>query len=270
MTTALNFQLPSVLHMTHDAAVLTDNSKRKSIPAGVWYTLAVFGFAVIVVLVQLMFYMQRREPRDARAIVDRELRLNTLQPGERILRSVPVYRRSGVDYYRQTQGLLALTDRRLLYLGAPPRDITAASDQAPAFDQRVFPIDTMVHIEGSFAVLGLTRALYVSSPYGDLKLGIPSGQWPHAEAMRRDWQARHGNLHAIGVWAGKVREARLQLVRELEAYRRQPVYHVVRAGDAISSIASWYETSADKIRSLNGITGNKIKVGQKLLIRGGS
>ena len=259
-----------MLNMTHDAAVLTHTTKRKGIPAGVWYTLAVFGFAVIVVLVQLALYTQRREPRDARAIVERELRLNTLLPGERVLRSVPVYRRSGVDYYRQTRGLLVLTDRRLVYLGAPPRDITAPSDQAPSFDQRVFPIDTMVHIEGSFAVLGLTHALYISAPHGDLKIGIPSGHWPKAQAMRRDWENRHRHLRALGVWAGRVRDARLQLRRELEAYRRQPVYHVVRAGDALSSISSWYEVPSDKIRSLNGIVGNKIKVGQKLLIRGGS
>jgi hypothetical protein len=270
MTTALNFQLCCARIMTHDAAVLTHATRRKSVPAGVWYSLAVFGFALVVVLVQLMLYTRRREPRDARAIVEREMRLNTLRPGERVIRSVPVYRRSGVDYYRQTKGLLVLTDRRLVYLGAPPRDITGASDQAPAFDQHEFPIDTMVHIEGSFAVLGLTRALYISSPYGDLKIGVPSGKWPEAQQMRKDWAAQHGNLRAIGIWAERVRDAREQLRRELEKYRKQPVYHVVRPGDAISSIASWYETSPDQIRSLNGITGNKIKVGQKLLIRGGS
>ena len=56
----------------------------------------------------------------------------------------------------------------------------------------------------------------------------------------------------------------------LAEYRRQPVYHVVRSGDAISSIASWYETSIDSIRQLNRIEGNKVKVGQRLLIRSGA
>jgi hypothetical protein len=257
--------------MTHDAAVLTPaRRKAKAIPTGVWYSLAVLGFAVVVALAQLALYARRREPRDAHAIVERELRLNTLRPGERVLQSVPVYRRSGVDYFRQTRGMLVLTDQRLVYLGAPPRDITAASDQAPAFDQRDFPIDTMVHIGGSFAVLGLTRALYISSPYGDLKLGVPTREWPGAQRMQTAWEKRHETLNSIGVWAARVRDARKQLELDLQAYRRQPVYHVVRSGDAISSIASWYETSADKIRSLNGIVGNKIKVGQKLLIRGGS
>jgi hypothetical protein len=241
-----------------------------AVPAAVWYSLAVLGFAVIVVLVQLALYTRRREPRDATAIVERELRMNALRPGERIVRSVPVFRRSGVDYFRRTRGLLVLTDQRLVYLGAPPRDITGASDGAPTFDQRDFPIDTMVALDRSFALLGFARALKIDSPYGDLKLGIPSGEWPRAQLMRQAWNGRHKTLHALGVWADRVRDARQQLQRELEAYRRRPVYHVVRPGDAISSIASWYETSPEKIQELNGIVGTKIKVGQRLLIRGGS
>lgn len=250
--------------------VASSVSSRRAIPTAVWYTLAVFGFAFVVVLVQLALYTRRSEPRDARAIVQRELQLNTLRPGERVLRSVPVFRRTAVDYFRRTRGLLVLTDRRLIYLGAPPRDITGASDGAPTFDQQVFAIDTLVRLERSFALLGFARALKVGGPEGELNLGVTTGAWPEAQLMRQAWDARHRALYALGVWAHRVREARKQLQVELDKYRRQPVYHVVRQGDAISSIASWYETPADKIRELNGIVGNKIKVGQRLLIRTGS
>lgn len=241
-----------------------------NIPAGVWYTLAAFGLALLVVAVQLVLYLRRHEPRDARAQVERELRMNTLRPGERVVRMVPVFRRSGVDYFRQTRGLLVLTDRRLVYLGAPPRDITGASDAPPTFDQREFRIDTLVHLQPSRALLGFARALRVETPDGSVNLGVPSGSWPQAQLMREAWAARHRKLVAIGAWAKKVREARGSLQKQLEAYRRQPVYHVVRPGDAISSIASWYETTPEKIAELNGIVRNKIKVGQKLLIRSGS
>jgi hypothetical protein len=243
---------------------------RHNIPAGVWYTLAAFGFALIVFAVQLVLYLRRAEPRDARAQVERELRLNTLQQGERVVRMVPVFRRSGVDYFRQTRGLLVLTDRRLVYLGAPPRDITGASDAPPTFDQREFRIDTLVRIEPSRALLGFAHALRVETPQGSVNLGIPSGAWPRAQMMREAWAARHRKLRAIGVWAGKVKVARAELQKQLAEYRRQPVYHVVRPGDAISSIASWYETTPEKIAELNGIVGNKIKVGERLLIRSGS
>jgi len=240
------------------------------VPNGVWYALGAFAFAILVVLIQLALYMRRAEPRDARAIVERELQTNVLEPGERIVRSVPVYRRNGADYYRQTRGILALTDRRLIYLGAPPRDITGSSDAPPTFDQRVFRIDTLTDINGSFALLGFSRALVIDSPGDDVKVGIASGQWPKAKLLQEAWVGRHRKLADIGVWAGKVREARADLERQLDEYRKQPVYHVVRPGDAISAIASWYETSVDSIAQLNGIVNNRIRIGQRLLIRSGA
>lgn len=243
---------------------------QRNVPVAVWYTLAAFGFALLVIVVQLILYLRRAEPRDVRAQVERELQTNTLAPGERVIRSVSVFRRSGVDYFRQTRGLLVLTDRRLIYLGAPPRDITGTADAPPTFDQREFRIDTTTKLEPSFALLGFARALRVETPEGSTNLGIPSGSWPKAQLMRQAWDARHRKLYGLGVWAKKVREARTQLQKDLAEYRKQPVYHVVRQGDAMSSIASWYETSPEKIAELNGIVGNKIRVGQRLLIRKGS
>ena len=242
---------------------------KRAIPTGVWYALAALGCALIIVLVQVVVYTSRSEPRDSRAIVERELRMNTLQPGERVLRSVPVSRRSGADYFRRTRGLLVLTDRRLLYLGAPPRDITGPADPAPTFDQREFPIDTQVVMARAYPMLGFMRGVSVQSPYGDLTVGVSGSAWPDVQALRADWQARHRVLDDIGAWAQKVRDARKSLERILAEYRRSPVYHVVRPGDAISSIAAWYEVTPDDVRQLNGIEGNKIKVGQRLLIRKG-
>jgi hypothetical protein len=242
---------------------------RKRVPAGAWYLIAAFGVALLVVVAQLVLYSRRREPRDARAVLDRELATNTLRPGERVVRSVPVYRRGGAEYFRRTSGLLVLTDRRLVYLGAAPRDPTSAADAPPNFDQRDFRIDTLVNLKPSFAVMGLSRALDVESPEGSLELGVPSTAWAGAQVMRQAWDARQRRLRLIGAWGQRVRTARADLQKVLAEYKKQPVYHIVRAGDAISSIADWYETTPQEIAQLNGIVGNKIKVGQRLLIRSG-
>ena len=242
----------------------------RHIPNGVWYALGALALAVLVVLIQLALYMRRAEPRDARAIVQRELSANVLQPGEQVVRTVPVFRRSPADYFRATRGFLVLTDRRLVYLGAPPRDITGASDAPPTFDQREFRIDTLTTLEPSFAVLGLTRALVVDTPDGALKLTVQSGAWPSAQMLRTAWDARHRKLELLGTWAAKVRDARAELKRQLDEYMRQPVYHVVRPGDAMSSIASWYEVPVDSIARLNDIVDNRIRIGQRLLIRQGT
>ncbi len=243
---------------------------RRSVPHWVWYTLVAFAFALLVIVVQLALYLQRREPRDARLIVERELRMNALQPGERVVRSVSVFRRRGVDYFRATRGLLVLTDKRLIYLGAPPRDITGSSGAAPAFEQREFFADTLVRLEPSFAVLGMSHALRIVAPDGTLELAVSSGGWPGAQLLRTAWGARQQRLRSIGAWGARVRGARAQLLQTLAEYRRQPVYHVVRPGDAVSSIAAWYEIPEERIRQQNGIVANKIKVGQRLLIRSGS
>ena len=239
----------------------------RRVPHGLWYGLVALGVALAIVLVQILLYQQRTDPRDARAIVERELRLNTLMRGERVVREVPVFRRSGTDYFRQTRGLLVLTDRRLIYLGAPPRDVTGATDAPPTFDQQVFRIDTLTKLESGFSTLGLARALQIEAPEGNLELAVPSGSWQKAKLMQQAWAGRHTRLAGIGVWAGRVREARATLAQVLEAYRKEPISHVVRPGDAISSIAAWYEVTPDQIRALNGIEGNKIKVGQRLQIR---
>lgn len=242
---------------------------RRSVPPWVWYTLAAFGFALLVIVAQLVLYMQRREPRDARIIVDRELRTNVLRPGERVVRSVSVFRRKSVDYFRATRGVLVLTDRRLVYLGAPPRDVTASSDAPPVFEQREFPVDTLVRIEPSIALLGMSRALTLHAPTGSLELAVSSGGREQAALLRTAWDARHRRLRAIGAWGARVRSARAELGRILAEYRKQPVHHVVRAGDAVSSIAAWYEIPEEQIRRQNGIVGNTIRVGQRLFIRPG-
>lgn len=241
----------------------------RHLPHAVWYALGALALAIIVAITQLLLYQRRREPRDAPAIVERELRMNTLIPGEKVAQSVAVFRRSSMDYFRATRGTLVLTDRRLIFLGAPPRDITGPADAPPTFVQRIFPIDTLVDVEPSFSVLGMSRALTIEGPDGAIELAIASGNRPQADQLRRAWAQRHKQRYALGVWAGRVRDARAQLGKILEEYRRQPVYHTVRPGDAISSIASWYEISEDEIRRQNGIQGNTIKVGQQLLIRRG-
>ena len=249
----------------HDRRLLRRSKRRKT--SILWYVAGIVAVGFLIVLAQVALYVRRAEPRDTRAILDRELRMNTLRPDERVVRTVRVFRRSGTEYFRRTRGVLVLTDRRLIYLGVPPRDVTGASDAPAIFDQREFPIDTLVHLKPSFAVLGLSRAIKVESPDGDVVLGVASGGWPQAKLLRQAWDARHKRLMAIGVWGARVREARTHLQKELEEYAKRPVYHTVRPGDALGTIATWYETTPEEIQKANNLTGNKIKIGQQLLIR---
>lgn len=263
-TTASNVE-PGARPTGHDRRLLRRTKRR--VRSAVWYVVGIFAVAFLIVVAQVALYVRRAEPRDTRAILDRELRMNTLRPDEQVVRSVRVYRRNGTEYFRRTRGMLVLTDQRLIYLGVPPRDVTGASDAPAIFDQREFAIDTLVTIDRSFAILGLSRALKIDSPEGEVTLGVASGGWPSAQLLQQAWEARHRKLVGIGVWGAKVREARAHIRSELAEYAKRPVYHTVRPGDALGSIASWYETTPEEIRRANNLSGNTIKVGQQLLIR---
>ena len=110
-TTASNVE-PGARPTGHDRRLLRRTKRR--VRSAVWYFVGIFAVAFLIVIAQVALYVRRAEPRDTRAILDRELRMNTLRPGERVVRSVRVYRRNGTEYFRRTRGTLVLTDQRLI------------------------------------------------------------------------------------------------------------------------------------------------------------
>jgi membrane-bound lytic murein transglycosylase D len=44
-------------------------------------------------------------------------------------------------------------------------------------------------------------------------------------------------------------------------------YYTVKRGDALSSIAARWNTTPDHLREWNSLSGNKIRVGQSLLVK---
>ena len=146
--------------------------------------------------------------------------LNTLQPGERVIRSVSVFKRPAIDYFRATRGLLVLTNRRLLYLGLEPRDLLAAPDLPPTFDERDFPLDTSVHVSGGRTFFGIANAIVIETPNETLKLGVASNARPQADLMMISMDARR----RIAVERSARQRELLQLAeterREVERTRR--------------------------------------------------
>ncbi|HEY4131300.1 MAG TPA: LysM domain-containing protein [Gemmatimonadaceae bacterium] len=240
--------------------------KRRIQPATVYG----FGFAAMVllaILVQFAVHMARTDPRDSRVIAERELQLNTLQPGEEVYRSVSVFKRPAISYFRATRGLLALTNKRLIYLGLEPRDLLAAPDLPPTFEERDFPLDTTVRVSAGRTFFGIARAVVIKTPDATLRLGVPSASWPQADIMIVAMDVRHDRAIT------QAAEARAFLVKAeaerkaAEIQRRKPKYYTVRRGDAIGSIATIWNTTPDKIRTWNKLPDNRIRIGQVLMVR---
>jgi hypothetical protein len=231
------------------------------------YTLVFVALVAVAIIVQLIVHMARTDPRDSRAIAERELRLNTLQPGERVFRMVSVFKRPAIDYFRATRGLLVLTDKRLLYLGLEPRDLLAAPDLPPTFEERDFPLDTLVHVSSGRTFFGIAKAVVITTPNEQLKLGVPSAAWPQADLIVVGMKVRHDRAVAQRAQQRALLAKAEAQRREAEAARRKAKFYTVRRGDALGSIATIWNTTPDKLQAWNHLPGNKIRVGQTLMVR---
>ncbi len=222
---------------------------------------------MVAIFARMIVHIARTDPRDARAIAERELQLNTLQPGERVYRMVSVFKRPAIDYFRATRGVLVLTNKRLLYLGLAPRNLLAAPDLPPTFEERDFPIDTLVHVSAGRTFFGIAKAIVIATPNERLKLGVPSGAWPQAEIMIVAMDVRRDKAVALSALQRQFLERAEAQRRAVEAARRQPKFYTVRRGDALGSIATIWNTTPDKLRAWNRLPTNTIKVGQTLMVR---
>ena len=241
--------------------------RRRRVRPALRYTLVTLGIIAGALFAQLAIHTYRTDPRDARAIAERELRLNTLGDGERVMRIVSVFQRPWIDYFRATRGLLVFTNRRLLFLGLEPRDLLGSGDSPPTFTERDFPVDTLVTLHPGRTFFGIAKAIVIDTPDGSYRFGVPSEAWGKASLLLHAIAARHDRLFAQGVRAAKQRVA-LEGQRRLASQEAlKAKYYTVRRGDALASIAARWNTSPDRLREWNALPTNKIRIGQRLLVK---
>lgn len=234
---------------------------------GTLYALLFAALIVLATVAQFAVHMARTNPRDARAIAERELRVNTLAPDEKVVRTVAVFQRPMIDYFRATRGLLVLTDKRLLYLGLQPRDLLASPDMPPTFVERDFPIDTLVELGASRTFFGLAHAIVIRTPTSKLKLGVPADAWPKGKLMIIAMDVRHDKAVAEGVQQRKLRAQAEAARRAAEAQAARPKYYTVQRGDALGSVATIWNTTPNKLQEWNHLPDNRIRVGQVLMVK---
>jgi len=178
-----------------DAMPRRNRRKRRRAPYPIWlkYLVVTLALAVVLSLAQIALQAYRADPRDARVFAERELRLTILRPTERVAASVSVWQRPLIDYFRATRGILVVTDAppdsthpvggRLIYLGLQPRDPLSPADAPPTFDEREWPIDTLVRLTPTRTFFFVAPALEIAAPREPrLVLGYPAGaaRWRQA------------------------------------------------------------------------------------------
>jgi hypothetical protein len=231
------------------------------------YALAFLTLAVIAVAAQFVLHARNTDPRDSRAIADRELQVNVLAPDEHVVSAVSVFRRAPIDYFRATRGVLVLTDRRMVFLGLRPRDLMSSGDAPPTFDEQDFPFDTLVAVESGRAVGGLSKGVVVRTPHETLRLAVPAASWPEAQKLVATMTNRLVGAHASGVQQQSLQKiADTEWKGAVDAWHKAQ-YYTVRRGDALGSVATQWNTTPQELQRLNKLPNNNIRVGQTLLVR---
>lgn len=242
-------------------------SRFKRMSPAAKYTALLVTLVVMLVIGQVVLHSMRTEPRDSRLIADRELEVNVVGPGEKVETIISVAQRNPVDYFRATRGVLALTNKRIVFLGLRPRDMLAPSDAPPTFEQRDFPLDTAVSLSTGRAMAMLTKGVVLKTPDETLRLSVPEASWPEAQKLATRMTTARENAHAEAVRQEALRKVADEEWKQAVAAWHRAQYYTVRRGDAIGSIATQWNTSVEKLQQLNKMPDNRIRVGQTLLVR---
>jgi hypothetical protein len=206
-----------------------------------------------------------------------------LDPGETVVEAATVSQRHWWRYFHPTYGVLAYTERRIVWVGAMPRALIEWDAEEPvAFETRSWPHDSVRIIPTRF-VFGTARGIALSrydavradsGRRWDIAAPVPRDAPRALFAVARDERPAVRRVTVALERRQAVLRADAERERQRDAYERwlarQPVYHIVRPGDALSAVAATYGLTPDSLRALNGREGDRIRIGERLLVRAGS
>ncbi|CAA9300554.1 MAG: hypothetical protein AVDCRST_MAG11-800, partial [uncultured Gemmatimonadaceae bacterium] len=221
--------------------------------------LAVAGAVAVVALAAYALWANPAEAGRARATAQ-SLLVSALDPGERVEHQAYAYQRYWWDYFRETHGVLALTDRRILFVGIPPRNVLVPDDGPPASERREFPLDTLTRVARTRVFAGAAPGVLFSARGAAEAFGLPTESRAAADTIVRVLERRQAVSRAS---ASRDRRA-----QEYAAWlARLPIWHRVERGEALSTLATRYNTTVEQLRALNGLPDDRVRIGQRLIVK---
>lgn len=220
--------------------------------AAVSVGIMIFGYAV---------FMRDVDARGAWKSAARELDGGMLRYGERVERFAKAFQRRPTDYYRASNGLLVATNQRVIFVGIAPSDQLENEDAPQTILQYEFPNDTLLTIK--------TGRLYFLTAHG-VRVSHGAGTRQEFAASRGDAASldsliRHVNRRLDAQRVEAIRERRIRAA--VAALIDEPIYYVVKRGDAISTIASRFDTNPDQLRKWNNLPNDRVRIGDRLVVK---
>ena len=225
---------------------------------------ALLGLAVVLIgllLFGYFFFMRHVDAPKAWASAARELQGGMLHYGEQVQRQARVFIRRLSDYYRSANGVLYATNDRLIFIGVAPGEKLASADAPATIVSQEFPNDTLLDMRGRRLYFLTAHGVSVAHPgVASGVFAATSGQYAALDSLVDYVNATHESQRAAAAKEARLRRAVADLVKE-------PLYYTVKRGDALSLIATKFDATADQIRQWNQIEGDRVKIGQKLLVK---
>ena len=227
---------------------------------------AVIGLAVVFVALLLFgyfFFMRHVDAPKAWAAADRELQGDMLHYGEKVESKARVFMRRPSDYYRGANGVLYATNDRLIFIGVAPGSKFESEDSPPLIVSQEFPNDTLLSMK--------TTRLYFLTAHG-VRVSHPGASRGEFAALSENAPALDSLVDYVNSVHAKQREdaaAERRLRAAVAALIAEPLYYTVKRGDALFSIARKFDTNADQLRAWNNLEGDRVKIGQRLLVKPG-
>jgi hypothetical protein len=214
--------------------------------------LMVFGYA---------FFMRHVDARGAWRSAARELNGGMLHYGEHVERFSKSFQRRPTDYYRASNGLLVATNDRVIFIGIAPQDKLENEDAPATILQYEFPNDTMLKMKKERLYFLTAHGVRVTHPAVGTQLFAAS----RGDEAALDSLIDHVNRRLDAQRVEAIRERRIR--RSIAALIDEPIYYVVKRGDAISSIATRFDTTPDYIRKWNNLPNDKVRIGDRLIVK---
>jgi hypothetical protein len=227
---------------------------------------ALLGLLLVVVALLLFgyfFFMRHVDAPKAWVAADRELQGGMLHYGEKLERKAKVFVRRPSDYYRGANGFLYATNDRVIFIGVAPSEKLDSPDAPPTILSQEFPNDTLLRLQ--------SRRLYFLTAHGvDItRPGVPRGQFAAISGQEAALDSLTNYVNTIHDAQRTAAAKELRLRQAVAALIREPIYYTVKRGDALSLIATKFGATADQIRQWNQLEGDRVKIGQRLLVKPG-
>lgn len=224
------------------------------------------GGLLLLIATGYTFLVRHVDPAQAHEAIERRLEFGVLEPGERIEVQLPVARRSARNYFRTTHGIVAATGERLLVLSVEPTPAGAADVERFAVGVRSYAKDTALSVRARAKLFLFRPLLTIETTEGTRRFVVPEQSAATAQALADNVAHRQEALRAQAEEERRLAERAALLRGELDRALSQPRWYVVQRGDALSTIADRFGTSPERLRALNGLASDRIRIGDTLQV----